>query len=135
MRILKEEKFKRPHAKELQDLKSTVRGRVSISETKAVAIPMGGRGDVVSVVSVRQEKGIPIMSAKECGMLQRWAILDVLLVLDSREVPAALEGASSVYNLILVGQALMEGSSLWRLCCGWVQRIREVNRERCSNRR
>ncbi|KAM7321223.1 hypothetical protein ACRRTK_019315 [Alexandromys fortis] len=46
-----------------------------------------------------QEKGIQVTSAKECGILQRQMVLNVLLVSDNGEVVVALEGAVSVIGL------------------------------------
>lgn len=53
----------------------------------------------MNVVSVRREKGIQRMRAKECGVLKRQMVLNVPLAFDNREVMVALEGAVSVIGL------------------------------------
>jgi hypothetical protein len=96
MRILKEEKFKRPWVKELQHLKVKFKKHCRDEMWSGHT-----RGEETCQVwcLYDQEKGIQIMSTKERGMPQRQKILEVLLVSDIRKLIVALDRAVSVIGL------------------------------------
>lgn len=87
MRILTEEKFKRPRVRDLQHLKIKYKRHCRDS----------GSGDTSAEETCwvwclyDQEKGIQTMSTEECGKMQRQKILNVLLVCDNRKSMVALE--------------------------------------------